>query len=114
MAEPTKPSASPPKQADHPEWEQDDAKRLKDFFTSQTGERVLAWLRYWSPVLLDGKDVNMTLVASGEVKGFGFSIECLYSLMRENPVPENHLSQTPEYPDLEDDNQWGPETDTRK
>src|SRR5262245_46537395 len=114
MAEPTKKSSAPPQKRDYPEWEQDDAQRLREFLASQTGQRTLAWLKYWAPSLLDGKDVNMTLVASGEVKGFSEAVEYLHFLSKENPVADNHLERTPEYPDLEDDSKWAPEQDIRQ
>lgn len=64
------------------------------------------------PSLLDGSDVNKTLVASGVVKGWGDSLRALLNLTVEQPAPV----KAPEaYPSLDDESAWEkPEPTTTK
>lgn len=86
-----------------PEWDSNDAKALKDFFASDIGRKVLTFLSDAMPLLLDGGDVNKTLVRSGEVKGFSLAVDTLLSLTTHKPSP---LPKTQTYPDLDDDSAW--------
>lgn len=94
---------------DQPEWSVDDALNLRNFLDSTSGRRSIEWLRFLSPQLLDGSDVNRTLVASGEVKGYNSALDLLFMLTRENP---SEKPEEPEaYPSLDDDSKWdGKET----
>lgn len=74
---------------------------------------MLEWLAFLSPVLLDGTDVNRTLVANGEVKGYTAAVATLVSLTREQPNQSNTKEHEP-YPSLDDDKKWDETTDTRK
>lgn len=99
------PPKTPPKQPAHPEWDQDCTLKLREFLETREGRLTLEWLKFWSPSLLDGSDVNRTLVASGEVKGYTATLENIFSLARENPIPEPPKILE-SYPDPEDDSKW--------
>lgn len=101
------PTATPP------EWTADNAKNLRDFLETDTGRCTLEWLAFLAPVLLDGTDVNRTLVANGEVKGYTAAVSTLVGLTREQPNQPNQKEHEP-YPSLDDDAKWDKETDTRK
>jgi hypothetical protein len=79
-------------------------KALQDFLESETGQIALAWVAHNAPQLLDGTDVNRTLVASGEVKGFNRFLTELISLTFEQPKKSEAASET--FPDLDDDSKW--------
>lgn len=87
-----------------PDWNSDHAKLLRDFLESEAGQLALAWVSHNAPTLLDGSDVHKTLVASGEVKGYGRALAELVSLTYEKPKVEQE--PTPNFPDLDDDAQW--------
>ena len=84
-------------------WESDDAKRLADFLESSTGQRALEIVAGMAPPLLDGSDVNKTLVASGAVKGYGEALRNLFSLLVVQP-PQPKIRDA--YPSLDDEAQW--------
>ncbi len=86
-----------------PEWNSDDAQALKLFLTSAVGERALAHVLAEKPALLDGGDVNKTLVRSGMVMGFDLAMESLFKLTHEQPVA---VQASQEYPPLDDDKAW--------
>lgn len=118
MSEPTNsapsaPATPTPKRSGHPLWEVDDALALRNFLSSSTGLRAMAWLRFWAPPLLDGEHKNKTLVASGQVKGYNEAIDFLRSLTEENPTHEEPKT-TSEYPDLDDDKKWTAEQSSRE
>lgn len=100
-----------PTQAEPPEWTSDHAKTLRDFLHSDTGRLALDWVEHNSPTLLDGSDVNRTLVSCGEARGFTRAVSELISLTYEKPV--STTTPAPEFPDLDDDKQWNSETDER-
>ena len=85
-------------------WESGDAVRLREFLHSETGTRLLRHVAAETPELLDGSDVNKTLVASGVVKGFQLALTTIFNLTVEEPA------QTPPppemYPSLDDDSKW--------
>lgn len=84
-------------------WESSDAAALKQFFESKSGQRALMHLSDLIPSLLDGSDVNKTLVTSGEVKGWNNALRALLNLTIEQPAPV----KVPEaYPSLDDESQW--------
>lgn len=86
-----------------PEWSSDDAAALKLFLESDLGARAMAHVLVDQPSLLDGSDVNKTLVASGQVQGFVLAVESLFRLTYEQPTPtEAHT----DYPNLDDDSKW--------
>ena len=85
------------------EWTSVEAKALRDFLESDVGKKLLTLCALQAPSLLDGADVNKTLVASGERKGFDSLLEFLVNLTIESPS-ESPVSK--EYPDLDDDTQW--------
>ena len=91
----------PTKEAD---WTSSDAVRLREFLESSTGQRAIAHVTDDAPVLLDGSDVNKTLVASGEVKGFNKALRSLFLLTIEKP-PAPAERKDP-YPDIDDDKHW--------
>src|SRR5574342_839215 len=86
------------------EWDSVQAEHLRTFLHSDTGQLALAWLSYFAPQLLDGSDVNKTLVANGEVKGYTAAISTLLALARSGAAPTS--TEAPEeFPDLDDDKQ---------
>lgn len=87
------------------DWSSVHRKTLQDFLESETGRLTLQWLAYEAPELLDGCDVNKTLVASGAVKGYGKALENLFRLTKEQPAEVSAPSRT-EYPSLDDDSAW--------
>lgn len=87
-----------------PEWTSDHRKLLQDFLESDAGQIALAWVAHNAPSLLDGSDVNKTLVASGEVKGFNRFLSELISLTYEKPTSEAPASTS--FPDLDDNSKW--------
>jgi len=87
-----------------PEWSSDDANTLRDFMTSTVGSRALAHVLSEKPALLDGGDVNKTLVRNGEVKGFELATESLFKLTYEQPTAERPADS--QYPDLDNEKAW--------
>lgn len=87
----------------NPQWSSEDAIALRTFLKSETGQRALYHISEAAPTLLDGSDVNKTLVASGCVKGFSDAINALITLTVETPpsIPEKSA-----YPDLDRDELW--------
>lgn len=84
-------------------WESSDAVALREFFESKSGQRALLHVSSQIPSLLDGSDVNKTLVASGVVKGWNNALTALLNLTIEQPAPV----KVPEtYPSLDDDSAW--------
>ncbi len=86
------------------EWTSVEAKHLRDFLQSETGQKLLALCDIQTPALLDGTDVNKTLVSSGERKGFESLMEYILGLIIAQPASAPPVSQ--EYPDLNDDTKW--------
>jgi len=90
-------------QKDEPKWTSEEAKILRDFLTSEVGGKMLTLVELRTPVLLDGGDVNKSLVRSGEHKGYEDALTFLTSLVHtepEQPVAEEA------YPSLDDDSKW--------
>ena len=92
------------------EWDSNNARDLKLFLESETGRLAVQWLFHLGPSLLDGADVNKTLVASGEVKGYASAIQTLLGLQIEQP---KSAPQPTNYPSLDDDQAWSAESNTR-
>jgi len=92
------------------EWTSIEAKQLRDFLFSDTGKKMLTLCETQTPTLLDGTDVNRTLVSSGERKGFDLLLEFIFSLTVESPKEVQPISS---YPDLDSDAEWA-ETETSK
>lgn len=92
------PSASVPK------WDSSDASLLRQMLESDVFQRALKLaVLLDSPNLLDGTDVNKTLVASGRVQGFHEAFSALFRLTVEQPK-EAALPEA--YPSLDDDSKW--------
>lgn len=87
-----------------PEWTSDDALTLKGFLESSTGIKLAITLAHLAPSLLDGGDVNKTLVANGEVKGYTEAVENLFAL--QNSRPKEMEPKSENYPSLDDDSKW--------
>jgi hypothetical protein len=90
------------------EWDSTHAEALKKFLESEAGIRALAHVVNMRPALLDGGDVNKTLVRNGEVKGFDLCLTELFSLTQEQPKAE--AAPGVAYPPLDDDSQWDDRT----
>lgn len=84
-------------------WDSINAGELRNFLESNTGILTLRWLIHQSPDLLDGSDVNKSLVASGQVKGYDAAINNLFSLTKVQPA-EVTLAEA--YPAIDDDSKW--------
>jgi hypothetical protein len=84
-------------------WSTTDESRWNHFLQSTTGQRLLPKLAESAPGLLDGADVNKTLVRNGELRGFQEALRTLLSLSHSPPLPPRSV---PDYPDLTDDSQW--------
>lgn len=104
----TTPNLSSSQPAD---WDSAHAETLRTFLASETGQLALAWLSYFVPALLDGSDVNKTLVASGEVKGYTTAVSNFLALTREPPQDSPKTQE--EYPDLDDEKKWDPTQNQR-
>lgn len=89
--------------AEPKDWTSEHRKILQGFLESETGQLTLAWLAAHSPELLDGSDVNKTLVASGCVKGYNKALSEILSLTREQPV---EAAPATGYPDPDNDALW--------
>ncbi len=88
-----------------PEWNSDNAVVLKEFLSTPTGERLQQVIAFHCPPFLDGKDVNMTLVASGKRAGYEEALAFLTSLTTVQPEqPQEQFSDN--YPSLDDDSKW--------
>lgn len=90
------------------EWNSTHAEALKKFLESEAGIRALSYVVSMRPTLLDGGDVNKTLVRNGEVKGFDLCLTELFSLTQEQPKADAPPGVT--YPPLDDDSQWDDRT----
>lgn len=86
-----------------PVWDSTDASLLKAFLNSDVAKKAFAIVMELCPPLLDGGDVNKTLVRSGEVKGFSLALNSLFELVIKQPEP---VSTPIAYPDIDDDSQW--------
>lgn len=87
-----------------PDWCSEDAIALRTFLQTETGTRFLFHLSESSPTLLDGSDVNKTLVASGCVKGFSDAVNALIALTVE--PPDSATPKNSNYPSLDDESAW--------
>lgn len=87
-----------------PEWSSSDAAILSAFIASDTGQKLLTLLSDAAPSLLDGTNMNQTLVASGEVKGYTLAVGTLLSLRHTRPAEAT--GAPPNYPSLDDDSAW--------
>src|SRR5690349_6384918 len=86
------------------DWTSVDAKALRDFLATDTGRRALMYVADVRPPLMDGSDVNKTLVRNGEVKGFDIAITTLVELTTRRPDPTESRPEL--YPNLDDDSKW--------
>lgn len=87
-----------------PKWDSADAAALRQLLQSELFQRALVLVaQFDSPALLDGSDVNKTLVASGRAQGFSDALSALFRLTIEQP-PETVLPEA--YPNLDDDSKW--------
>jgi len=86
-------------------WDSDNTFQWRQFLTTtETGQRLLPRLVDGMPVLLDGADVNKTLVRNGEVRGWSDVVREL-NLMA-FPPPEPPTAPPDPYPDLDDPEKW--------
>lgn len=85
-------------------WSSDDEATWSSFLQSNTGKRLIPKLAEQAPALLDGSDVNKTLVRNGELRGFQTALQSLITLSHSEPLPTN--VETTNYPPLEDDSKW--------
>lgn len=87
------------------DWTSIEAAEWKSFLRSKTGEKFLQALAFEEPELLDGGDVNKTLVRSGEVRQHKILVSVILSLANEPVKPQQQASAS-NYPPLDDDTQW--------
>jgi len=81
----------------------EDILALRAFLDSPAGTRFFPQLLDGVPSLLDGADVNKTLVRMGEVRGYQEAIKRILSLAYPSDPPK---AEVPQYPPL-----TGPEAD---
>lgn len=93
-----------PTSGDAPEWISENASELKSFIASDTGQKLLELLSYNAPNLLDGGDVNKTLVASGKLDGFMSAVDFILGLRTHRPPEATPKADA--YPSLDDDSKW--------
>jgi hypothetical protein len=86
-------------------WTSTEAAEWRAFLRTKTGEKLLRGIASEEPELLDGTDVNRTLVRSGEVKHHKVFISFLLSLAND-PVDLTQVELADNYPPLEDDTKW--------
>lgn len=86
-----------------PEWDSADAVALKEFLASDVAAKAFAVVSDLCPSLLDGADVNKTLVRSGEVKGYAAALSNLFDLVTKKPET-SPVSEA--YPDLDNEALW--------
>lgn len=85
-------------------WSSDNVFQFRQFLTTtETGQRLLSRLMDGMPTLLDGADVNRTLVRNGEVRGWIDVVRELTAMAY--PPPEPTVKSDP-YPDLDDPEKW--------
>lgn len=95
------------------EWNSDDAKNLRNFLGTQTGERLMVHLGQSVPELLGGGDVNAILIRSGEVKGGSALLVHFVSLTSQ--IPDSVITPKKDnHPDLDDDSAFDPVTNLPK
>jgi hypothetical protein len=86
-------------------WSSEDEAKWNNFLLSETGRRLIPKIAESAPVLLDGADVNKTLVRNGELRGFQESLRAMFALS--HSVPLASADTRTEYPALDDDKAWG-------
>jgi hypothetical protein len=86
------------------DWDSDDTRALREFFKTRTGSKVIGRVSEFMPPLLDGGDVNKTLVRNGEVRGWSDAIRTLVGLSIATPTPDSPVPTN--YPSLTDDSAW--------
>lgn len=85
-------------------WDAEDAAIFAGFLQTVTGRRLVPKLFENAPVLLDGADVNKTLVRNGEFRGFSEAVRNFLSL--QTVVPETKSDTHESYPSPENDSAW--------
>lgn len=89
------------------EWSSEDVDHWAQFLRTQSGQRLIPKIAEAAPRLLAGGETNALLVRNGEVLGFSAAVQTALEL--------SHLPQAPQrgtenYPSLDDDQAWGPES----
>ena len=87
-------------------WDSEDAAVWSQFLTAtRAGQRLFPRLLSVAPALLDGADVNKTLVRNGELRGFQSALRELIVIQGNEPQPQRDpISDA--YPSLDDDSKW--------
>ena len=85
------------------EWTSEHAVQLREALNSELFTLAISHVVAERPELLDGADVNKTLVRNGEVKGFDAALTSLFTLTHTQPV---EAVASPIYPPLDDDRHW--------
>lgn len=85
-------------------WSTDDEGRWDSFLQTETGKRLIPKLAESAPILLDGTDINKTLVRNGELRGFQLALRTLLDMTHAAPSEPQSISNF--YPLPEDDRQW--------
>lgn len=84
-------------------WSTDDVLLWRNFLDSEVGRRLIPKLAESAPILLDGADVNKTLVRNGELRGYQDAIRTLLALSEVTPEVAPSADA---YPPLDDDSRW--------
>lgn len=85
------------------EFTTDDIANWRSFLDTQTGQRLLPKLAEAAPILLDGENINQTLVRNGELRGFQLALKTLLELTEIPSLPPAPIEA---YPALENDSAW--------
>lgn len=88
-----------------PEWTDVDSDHLRQFFTTQTGQRLLPRIAHFRPGLLAKGDINEILIRSGEVRAWQAVLEQILFMTRPEPKAQGAESSD-NYPNLLDDKKW--------
>jgi hypothetical protein len=94
------------------DWTSSNASDLREFFSSETGVKVLRALALEEPELLRKGDTNEILIRSGETAQHKYLTSFLLSLTGDNFELNEDVTVSDAYPDPTDDSKWdGPKID---
>lgn len=90
------------------DWDSGNAKSLREFLETPTGQLMLQHLSFSLPDAYDGPNGNQMIAAAKKIEGYQEAISTLVNLTKEQPIQAQADEQ---YPDLNDDSKW---TDLQK
>jgi hypothetical protein len=87
-------------------WSNENARQLRDFLETPTGQFLLDTMRQSIGVPADGSDQGRTLVSAGEIRGRAQMLNWL--LAHRQSVVQAAEKPSVAYPDLDDESHWEP------